>query len=171
MEENAMATQTQNQTVASHNPTIASNNSNNSGNMNSRPSDQKEKEKKVKDMKAQLIKMEKSLVEGTKVFIEKKKKNDIYLKDNEVLKLLIFYHFQHLSQSTKQKALIIEQVKKEIEQYRAKVEELKIDKDDAKSVISNSSNASNASKSSNNKGDKKTIMGYMKNFFKKGQMG
>ncbi len=64
--------------------------------------------------------------------------------------------------------MIIEQIKKEIEQYRAKVDESKIDKDDAKSVISNASNSSNASKSSNNKGDKKTIMGYMKNFFKKG---
>jgi len=65
---------------------MASSHSNNSGNSNNntKSSNSKESEKKVKDLKFQMSKMEKSIIDAKKVYVEKKKKNDIYLKENEV---------------------------------------------------------------------------------------
>jgi predicted SnoaL-like aldol condensation-catalyzing enzyme len=65
-----------------------------------------------------------------------------------------------LSQTTKQKAIIIEQIKEEIEQYKSIIEENKIDRGDAKSVNSNISTASNGK-------EKKGFVGFVKGFFKK----
>lgn len=47
----------------------------------------KEKDRKVKELKIQLSKMEKSLNGAKKIFDEKKKKNDIYIKENEVINI------------------------------------------------------------------------------------
>jgi len=60
----------------------------------------KEKDRRVKELKVQLSKMEKSLSAAKKIFDEKTKKNESYIKENDVINFLIL-EFELLTSTKK----------------------------------------------------------------------
>jgi hypothetical protein len=118
----------------------------------------KDKEKKIKERRSNLSKLQKGLAEAKKMYEEKLKKNKQFQQENEVR---ILNNLKNLAENLKQKALIGDEMRREIEYMKLKINNGK--KRPQSTLIGNSKPSLDQSSVN---GTKKGFMGFVKSIFK-----